>query len=117
MSYRLLKTALAAALAAVAYLALTAVPAAATPPNVPSAGTALSRLGTLTVAAESHQSTYDRDLFPHWITISGTCNTREEVLQRDGSNVVVNSSCSPTSGSWFSPYDGVTRTTASTIQI
>ena len=27
---------------------------------------------------------YDRDLFPHWITISGACNTRETVLKRDG---------------------------------
>ncbi|GAB3984436.1 hypothetical protein GCM10029978_094120 [Actinoallomurus acanthiterrae] len=44
----------------------------------------------------------------HWITISGTCNTREEVLKRDGTNVVTDSSCAATSGSRHSPYDGAT---------
>jgi len=55
--------------------AVTAAPAAAIPPNIPSAATAASRLDRLTVAPESHHSGYDRSLFPHWITISGTCNT------------------------------------------
>ena len=68
---------------------LTATPAHATPPNIPSASTALSRLDALTVAAESHHSSYDRDLFPHWITITGACNTREQVLKRDGTGVTV----------------------------
>ena len=67
---------------------LTAGTAYATPPNIPSASTAAARLAELTVAAESHASTYDRDLFPLWITISGACNTRETVLKRDGTNVV-----------------------------
>ena len=98
-------------------LALTGSPAGATPPNIPSAATAQSRLGSLTVAAESHASTYDRDLFPHWITITGSCNTREQVLKRDGTGVVVNSSCAPTSGSWRSPYDGATWTNPSDIDI
>ncbi|KAG8844698.1 hypothetical protein FRB91_002384 [Serendipita sp. 411] len=60
---------------------------------------------------------YDRDLFPHWITISGACNTRETVLKRDGTNVVTSSSCAATSGSWYSQYDGKTWTSASDIQI
>ena len=98
-------------------LELTATPAVATPPNIPSASTATSRLNTLTVTAESHHSTYDRDLFPHWITITGSCNTREQVLKRDGTNVVVNSSCAPTSGSWYSPFDGATWTSASDVDI
>jgi hypothetical protein len=98
-------------------LTFTATPAGATPPNIPSYSTAVSRLSALTVAAESHQSTYDRDLFPHWITITGTCNTREQVLKRDGTNVVVDSSCYPTSGSWYSPYDGATWTIPSDIDI
>ncbi len=92
-------------------------PANATPPNIPSAATAASRLATLTVAAESHQSTYDRSLFPHWITISGSCDTREEVLQRDGTNVVTNSSCAATSGTWKSPYDGATWTASGDVDI
>jgi len=91
--------------------------AQATPPGIPSLSTAQSQLAALTVAAESHQTTYDRDLFPHWITISGACNTRETVLKRDGSNVVVSSTCAATSGSWYSPYDGATWTAAADIDI
>lgn len=98
-------------------LTITAQPAAAIPPNIPSASTATSRLAALPVAAESHGDSYDRDLFPHWSTVSGTCNTREEVLKRDGTNVVTNSSCAATSGSWYSPYDGATWTAASDVDI
>ncbi|GAB3681631.1 HNH endonuclease family protein [Actinocorallia lasiicapitis] len=89
----------------------------ATPPGIPTKATAQSQLAALTVAAESNASTYNRDLFPHWITISGACNTRETALKRDGSGVVVNSSCAATSGSWYSPYDGATWTAASDIDI
>jgi hypothetical protein len=56
-----------------------------------------------------------RDLFPTWDTISGTCNTRETVLKRDGTNVVVNSACTATSGTWVSPYDGATWTAGSDL--
>ncbi len=114
---RTLKAALAVAVGAAAVLVATAAPAQATPPNIPSYSTAVSRLAALTVAAESHSSTYNRDLFPHWITISGTCNTREQVLKRDGTNVVVDSSCAPTSGTWRSPYDGATWRLASDVDI
>jgi len=92
-------------------------PAAATPPGIPSLSTAQSQLAALTVAAEANASTYDRDLFPHWITISGACNTRETVLKRDGSNVVTDSSCAATSGSWYSPFDGATWTAAGDVDI
>ncbi|GAA0468578.1 hypothetical protein Ade02nite_79520 [Paractinoplanes deccanensis] len=94
-----------------------AVPAAATPPNIPSATTAQSQLNALTVAAQGSTSGYSRDLFPHWITISGACNTRETVLKRDGSNVVTSSACAATSGSWYSPYDGATWTAAADVDI
>ena len=60
---------------------------------------------------------YERDLFPTWDTIEGTCNTREYVLKRDGTNVVTNSACASTSGTWKSPYDGATWTAASDIDI
>ncbi|KAL1621111.1 hypothetical protein SLS56_009316 [Neofusicoccum ribis] len=46
-----------------------------------------------------------------------TCNTRETVLKRDGTNVVTSSACAATSGSWFSPYDGETWTAASDVDI
>ncbi|WP_158847197.1 HNH endonuclease family protein [Saccharothrix deserti] len=92
-------------------------PAQATPPNIPSLATAQSELNALTVAAEGSTTGYSRDLFPHWSTVSGTCNTRETVLKRDGTNVVTDSSCAATSGRWYSPYDGATWTLASDIDI
>jgi len=92
-------------------------PASATPPNIPSKATAQSDLDALTVATEGSTSGYSRDLFPHWITISGTCDTRETVLKRDGTSVVVGSDCYPTSGSWHSPYDGATWTAPSDVDI
>jgi len=98
-------------------LTVTATPAQATPPNIPSHSTAVSRLSALTVTAESHHSSYDRDLFPHWITITGSCNTREQVLKRDGTGVTVNSSCAPTAGSWRSPFDGATWTNPADVDI
>jgi hypothetical protein len=114
---RVVKVVVATTAAVLMSLSLGAAPAGATPPNIPSYATAVSRLNALTVAAESHGSTYDRTLFPHWITISGTCNTRETVLKRDGSGVVVDSSCAATSGTWYSPYDGATWHLASDIDI
>jgi hypothetical protein len=109
-----------AILSLLATLALTlglASPASATPPNIPSSATAQSELNALRVAADGSMTGYSRDLFPHWITQSGACDTRETVLKRDGSNVVTNSSCSATSGTWYSPYDGATWTVASDLDI
>jgi hypothetical protein len=114
-----LRTLAAGALTAgIAATMLVAPPAAnATPPGIPSKSLAQSELNALTVAAEANAGSYDRDLFPHWITISGSCNTRETVLKRDGTSVVTSSSCAATSGRWYSPYDGATWTAASDIDI
>ncbi|WP_405934858.1 HNH endonuclease family protein [Streptomyces longwoodensis] len=90
--------------------------ASAALPTPVSAATARTYLASLTVAAENRTG-YSRDLFPHWVTVSGTCNTRETVLKRDGSGVVTDSSCAATSGSWYSPYDGATWTAASDLDI
>jgi hypothetical protein len=79
--------------------------------------TARTYLSQLTVEAENNSPAYDRDLFNHWITISGTCNARETVLKRDGSNVVTSSACAATSGSWYSDYDGLTFTVSSEVDI
>lgn len=114
---RVIKAGAATLGAIVVLLAFTATPVDATPPNIPSYSTAVSRLNALTVAPESHQSSYNRSLFPHWITITGSCNTREQVLKRDGTNVVVNSSCAPTSGSWRSPFDGAVWTNPADVDI
>lgn len=112
---RLLTLAATATLAAGALTAATGTAQAALPTPV-SATTARSYLSQLAVKAENRTG-YSRDLFPHWITISGACNTRETVLKRDGSGVVTDSSCAATSGTWFSPYDGATWHAASDLDI
>ncbi|WP_455359397.1 HNH endonuclease family protein [Streptomyces sp. SYSU K21746] len=112
------RTAVVAATAALAGTSLlTAPPAQASPPTPISASTARTYLGQLTVKAEGSSSGYSRDLFPHWSTQSGTCNTREVVLKRDGTNVQQDSSCAAVSGSWYSEYDGATWTLASDLDI
>jgi hypothetical protein len=98
-------------------LLLSAAPADATPPGIPTGSTAPSELATLTVAAWTHTTTYQRSLFPTWDTITGTCDTRETVLKRDGVSVVVNTACDATSGTWHSPYAGATWTAASDVDI
>ena len=90
--------------------------ASAALPTPVSAATARTYLASLTVATESRTG-YSRDLFPTWITISGTCNTREYILKRDGSNVTTDSACAATGGSWYSVYDGATWTAASDVDI
>lgn len=86
-------------------------------PTPVSAATARSYLSSIPTEAESNSPAYDRDLFVHWITISGSCNTRETALKRDGSDVVANSACATSSGSWYSDYDGATWTAASDLDI
>jgi hypothetical protein len=86
-------------------------------PTPVSASTARSYLNSIRIQAESNNPAYSRDYFNHWITISGSCNTRETVLKRDGSNVVTNSDCSAASGSWYSDYDGATWYAASDVDI
>ncbi|MFF7436640.1 DUF1524 domain-containing protein [Streptomyces sp. NPDC008122] len=95
----------------------TAPAAQAAMPTPVSAATARTYLAALTVKAAGSTTGYSRDLFPHWITQSGTCNTRETVLKRDGVNVVTDSNCAATSGSWYSEYDGATWTLASDLDI
>jgi Protein of unknown function (DUF1524) len=92
-------------------------PASAEPPGIPSEFTARSWLAALPVAPLGSSDGYSRDLFPHWWTVYGTCNTREVVLQRDGADVQVDSSCAAVSGSWYSPYDGATWYAASDVDI
>ncbi|MCH7233074.1 proprotein convertase P-domain-containing protein [Glycomyces sp. L485] len=99
-------------------LVLDTAPAAAVrPPGIPSASTAQSELGALTVAAESHNSSYDRSLFPHWRSVGGGCTARQYVLSRDGSNVQTGSDCQPDSGSWQSDFDNTWTSSVSNATI
>ncbi|KAF5341356.1 hypothetical protein D9758_016813 [Tetrapyrgos nigripes] len=86
-------------------------------PSVIATSTARAYLSELTVATESNSPAYDRSLFKTWDIISGTCDTRETVLKRDGTSVVTDRACKATSGEWTSPYDGATTTNPSTFDI
>ncbi|WP_082857640.1 HNH endonuclease family protein [Amycolatopsis regifaucium] len=92
-------------------------PVAGSAPSVPVAE-AQKLLGTLQVAVRGNLDGYDRDkTFPHWKTVSGSCNVREEVLKRAGENVEVDERCAPVSGSWHSTYDGETSRKASDVDV
>lgn len=106
-----------ATLATVTATLVVTTPAEATPPRIPAESTARRELSSLTVADEGSMTGYSRDKFPHWITIEGKCDTRETVLNRDGTNLDIGTDCYPDSGSWYSPYDGATWTRASDVDI
>jgi hypothetical protein len=75
-------------------------------------------LATIRIVPE-YSAGYDRDLFPHWKDLDGDgCDTRREVLIRDSRTAaVVGSSCTVSSGTWYSPYDGATWTNPSDVDI
>ncbi|MFG1683478.1 DUF1524 domain-containing protein [Nonomuraea sp. NPDC049269] len=114
---RIALASISAAISALLLFPLAPTAAWAGPPGIPTAQVALDELAAVTIAEETHADTYDRRLFPHWATVQGTCNSREEVLKRDGKDVVTDASCAAVSGSWYSPYDGATWTSASDIDI
>ena len=87
--------------------------ASARPPSIPSEATARAELATLTVRSPGSMSGYSRDRFPHWRGF-GDCDTRDLVLQRDGTGV---NPCPVTLGTWYSPYDGATWTSDSDVDI
>jgi len=72
----------------------------------------------LTIAPEQTAG-YDRDLFEHWTDADRDgCDTRREVLIAESlTPVTVGSGCSLSGGRWFSAYDGVETTDASTFDI
>ncbi|MFJ1939057.1 DUF1524 domain-containing protein [Kitasatospora sp. NPDC088160] len=86
-------------------------------PEPPSAAQVRTEIDTLVVEAPHSMAGYSRAQFPHWITQSGKCDTREVVLQRDGQGVQVDSECRAVSGTWVSPYDGKVLTAASQADI
>jgi hypothetical protein len=74
-------------------------PAAGAPPN--------AALQSLAVAPQGTMTGYSRDRFPHWSGSGDSCDTREIVLQRQGTAVARDAKCRATSGNWRSPYDNV----------
>jgi hypothetical protein len=96
----------------------TTTPSGGTPtgPAAPGDDTA-AQLAALTVAPEAKMAGYSRDRFPHWSSQGNSCDTREVVLQRQGSDVQVDAECKATSGTWTSAYDGVVVTKAGELDI
>nr|WP_265863644.1 HNH endonuclease family protein [Streptomyces sp. SKN60] len=90
---------------------------AGTLPGLPGAAEARARLAALKVAPQGSMTGYSRDKFPHWAEQGENCNTRETVLERDGTGVRRDSQCRAVSGSWLSVYDGKTVTKASGLDI
>jgi hypothetical protein len=88
---------------------------AAAPPIAP--GEAKAQLAQLKVAVRGTMDGYSREKFPHWDKVDGACDTREQVLKRDGKDVTTNADCAPKSGTWVSEYDGETWKKASDVDI
>lgn len=86
-------------------------------PGVPDADTARTQLAGLKVAAHGSMTGYSRSKFSHWAEQGENCNTREAVLERDGTDVQRDEECRATSGTWVSVYDDVTVTDASRLDI
>lgn len=80
---------------------------------------ATGMLNALNVAPEASSTAYSRDYFKHWIDAdSNGCNTRAEVLIVESTTATTRSgSCTIATGSWFSPYDEQTITSAGSIDI
>ena len=74
-------------------------------------------LAALPVKAEVKQSSYDRDLFPHWLSRNG-CNTRARVLIAESLvKARTNSNCTVISGKWKNQYDNSVTTNPRSLDI
>ncbi|MEV0192257.1 HNH endonuclease family protein [Kitasatospora purpeofusca] len=69
------------------------------------------------VEAPHSMDGYSRERFPHWVRISGECDTRESVLARDGEGVVQDELCRAVTGTWTSLYDDKTFNDAKQLDI
>ncbi|MEV5969446.1 HNH endonuclease family protein [Streptomyces sp. NPDC051921] len=86
-------------------------------PGLPGSARARTQLAGLKVAPQRSMSGYSREKFPHWAEQGESCNTREAVLERDGTDVRRDSECRAVSGVWVSVYDGRSFTKASGLDI
>ncbi|MFD9369699.1 HNH endonuclease family protein [Streptomyces sp. NPDC060020] len=86
-------------------------------PGLVGAAEARTRLAALKVAPVGTMAGYSRDKFTHWAQQGNKCDTREVVLERDGTDVKRDAECRAVSGSWKSLYDGVAVTDAAKMDI
>ena len=83
-----------------------------TPGHAPGPVTsARTELAALRVATPHSMTGYSREKFDIWAGQPDHCTTRQEVLKLTGRRVVERpGSCQPSSGTWYSAYDGKTVT-------
>ncbi|MGA6171358.1 HNH endonuclease family protein [Streptomyces sp. NPDC012600] len=86
-------------------------------PGIPTAGQAKEQLAGLEVARHGSMSGYSRAKFPHWSSQGESCDTRETVLERDGTDVERDAQCRAVSGKWTSVYDDKPFTEARDLDI
>ncbi|WP_406073586.1 HNH endonuclease family protein [Streptomyces virginiae] len=82
-----------------------------------STAVARTQLAALRVAPVGTMAGYSRDKFTHWAQQGNKCDTREVVLERDGTDVTRDAECKAVSGTWKSLYDGVVVTEAGKMDI
>ena len=87
------------------------------------AGSALTALGQLEVKGRAPKTGYARTQFGDGWLLTGSCDTRNIILNRDLSNVTLSDSCKVASGILADPYTGTTisfvrgKDTSSVVQI
>jgi hypothetical protein len=81
-----------------------------------SAAPALDTLAGLPVRVEDTGAHYNRTEWGGWSTQDG-CDTRESVLQGQGSEVSTGRGCRVIAGRWVSPYDGLRLRVPAEVQI
>ncbi|MER6319572.1 HNH endonuclease family protein [Streptomyces sp. NPDC001581] len=86
-------------------------------PGMVTVAVARTQLAALKVAPVGTMAGYSRDKFTHWAQQGNKCDTREVVLERDGSGVTRDGECRAVSGSWKSLYDGAVVTDAAKMDI
>ncbi len=86
-------------------------------PGLPTTEAARTALNGLKVAAQGSMAGYSRAKFAHWSSQGDNCDTREMVLQRDGSDVQRDDECRAVSGKWVSVYENKTFTVAADLDI
>lgn len=83
-------------------------------------GTVVDAIEVLPVATEVRTG-YDRTLFRHWIDADGDCqNARQEVLIAETLaplTYTTTRNCTVATGSWYSYFDAVTFTSASSVSV
>lgn len=74
----------------------------------------IRKLEAITIA-DAGDTTYSRSDWKHWT--GSPCNTREEVLKEQGSDVKTDNECRSISGTWVDPYSNDTFTDSGELDI